>query len=125
MSLQGSNRAIMRFLTIIAALFFLAACENTSPEVKELAEKPSSSQPLSPRFVPSEVLVKFKPDVSPERIAAILKEAQTELIAKLLGTQIHHVRIVSGESVELVVKKLSSIQEVEYAEPNYIRQMQK
>lgn len=126
MSLPSSNRAVMRFLTIIASLCFLAACENTSPELlRESAQKPSPSQSLTPRFVPGEVLVKFKPEVSPERIAGILKETNTELITVLKGTQIHHVRIVGGESVESVVKKLSSIKEVEYAEPNYIRQMQK
>jgi len=70
-------------------------------------------------FVPGEALVKFKPSVSQERIDAILKESGTELITKIKGTGVHHVRIVGKESVESVVKKLSAFQEVAYAEPNF------
>ena len=70
-------------------------------------------------FVPGEVLVKFKPSVSQERIDAILKESGTELITEIKGIGVHHVRIVGKESVESVVKKLSAFQEVAYAEPNF------
>ncbi len=57
-----------------------------------------------------------------EKIDTILKEAKTELIAQFKGTGIYHVRILSEESVESVAKNLSSQQEVEYAEPNFLYQ---
>jgi serine protease len=75
-------------------------------------------------FVPGEALVKFKPAVSQERIDAILKESGTELIAEIKGIGVHHVRIVGKESVESVVKKLATFQEVEFAEPNFRFQTQ-
>ena len=68
----------------------------------------------------SEVLVKFKPSASQERIDAILKECGTERIAVIKGLGVHHVRIVGKESVETVVTRLSAFQEVEYAEPNLL-----
>ena len=71
-------------------------------------------------FVSGEVLVKFKPSVSQERVDAVLKEAGTELITVIKGIEVHHVRIVGKESVETVVKRLSTFQEVEYAEPNVL-----
>lgn len=100
------------------------ACQKNGGEVTRVAEKPTvSTMPRS--FVQGEVLVKFKSTVSAEKIDAILKEANTELIAQLKGTGIYHVRILSEESVESVVTKLSSQPEVEYAEPNLLYQQTK
>lgn len=96
---------------------FLTACEISSPPVLNMAEK-STVREMAQPFVPGEALVKFKPSVSQERIDAILKESGTELIAEIKGIGVHHVRIVGQESVESVVKKLSTFQEVEFAEPN-------
>ena len=96
---------------------FLTACEISSPPVLNMAEKSTVREKAQP-FVPGEALVKFKPSVSQERIDAILKESGTELITEIKGIGIHHVRIVGRESVESVVKKLSTFQEVEFAEPN-------
>jgi hypothetical protein len=79
----------------------------------------STVRTMAQPFVPGEVLVKFKPSVSQERIDAILKESGTELITEIKGIGVHHVRIVGKESVESVVKKLSAFQEVAYAEPNF------
>ena len=89
-----------------------------------MAEKPTVSK-MPRSFVQGEVLVKFKPTVPTEKIDAILKEAKIELIAQLKGTGIYHVRILSEESVESVVKKLSSRPEIEYAEPNLLYQQTK
>jgi predicted Fe-Mo cluster-binding NifX family protein len=71
-------------------------------------------------FVSGEVLVKFKPSVSQERIDAILKECGAERIAVLKDLGVQYVRIVNKEAVERVVMRLSAFQEVEYAEPNLL-----
>jgi hypothetical protein len=67
--------------------------------------------------------VKFKPGVTPDRIAAILKEHRTELIREIQGTRTYKLRIVTGEAVESVVKRFSALQEVEYAEPVYVQSL--
>lgn len=79
----------------------------------------STTRTVAQPFVPGEVLVKFKPSVSQERIDAILKESGTELVTEVKSVGVHHVRIVGKESVESVVKKLSAFEEVAYAEPNF------
>jgi len=116
------SRGIRVLLTLSVLLsctsLFLTACEASSLPVSNMAENstmPTMAQP----FVPGEVLVKFKPSVSQERIDAILKESGTELITEIKGIGVHHVRIVGKESVKSVVKKLSTFQEIEYAEPNF------
>jgi thermitase len=98
-----------------------AACQKNGAEVTSMAEKLTVSK-MPRSFARGEVLVKFKPTVSTEKIDTLLKEAKTELIAQLKGTGIYHVRILSEESVESVAKKLSSQPEVEYAEPNLLYQ---
>jgi hypothetical protein len=64
-------------------------------------------------------LVKFKPPVSQICIDAILKEGGTGLLTMIQGMGVHHARIVGKQSVESVVKKLSTFKKVEYAEPNF------
>lgn len=65
------------------------------------------------------MVVKFKNGVSPERIASILKDSQTDVIAELQRGRLFHVRILNHRSVESAITRLTSYQEVEYAEPNY------
>jgi thermitase len=116
------SSAIHVFLTLSVLLsstsLLLTACDTSSLPVSNLAET-STGRAMAPPFVPGEVLVKFKPSVSPARIDAILKDSGAELIAEIKGIGVHHVRIVGKESVESVVTKLSTFQEVEYVEPNF------
>jgi fervidolysin-like protein len=108
--------------TLIALLsitsLFLTGCDTGSPSGSNMAEK-STVRKMAQPFVPGEALVKFKPSVPQERIDAILKESGTELITEIKGIGVHHVRIVGQDSVESVVRKLSTFQEVEFAEPNF------
>jgi len=85
------------------------------------AETPESSPLHRPEFVPGEALIKFKPEVSKERIAAVMAEMKVELIAAHEALRLYHVRILSSEPVEAAVRRFSLLPEVEYAESNYIR----
>ena len=97
----------------------VTACETNSPQSTRKTETTSVTK-MKRSFVSGEVLVKFKPSVSQERVDAILKESGTELITMMKGIGVHHVRIVGKESVETVVQRLSAFQEVDYAEPNLL-----
>jgi hypothetical protein len=102
---------------ISSASVVLTACETAIQQSTSTMET-STVTKMKRSFVPGEALVKFKPSLSQERIDAILKESGTELITEIKGIGVQHVRIVGKESVESVVRKLSTFQEVEYAEPN-------
>ena len=82
---------------------------------------PSHISSEAPQYVPGEVLVKFKPEVSKERIPILLKEMGTEVVRVFENLGVYHLRITSGESTEAVIRKFSLLTEVEYAEPNYKR----
>ena len=116
------------FLPLIAlSLLAFTACGNGPIPSKESPDHAPLSpmlRPSAPQYVPGEVLVKFKPTVSEERIGAILKEHQIEKVDENQGLNVYRTRITSGASVESTVKRLSSLQDVEYAEPNYIQRAQ-
>jgi hypothetical protein len=117
---MSSRLRVLLTLSVLlsSTSLFLTACEASSLPVSNMSEKSTARTMVQP-FVPGEALVKFKFPVSQERIDVILKESGTELITEIKGIGVHHVRIVAKESVESVVKKLSTFQEVEYAEPNF------
>ena len=99
----------------------VTACEtNGSPSAPHT--EPTTVIKMKRAYVSGEALVKFKQSVSQERIAAILKENGTEPITMMKGIGVYHVRIVGKDSVETVVKRLSTFPEVEYAEPNRLSQ---
>ena len=118
--LSGGTRTFL-LLTVLAAgtSLIVTACETNDPQITDKTETTTATK-MKRGFVSGEVLVKFKPTVSQERMDAILKESGTELIKMIQGIGVHHVRIVGKESVETVVTRLSAFQEVEYAEPNLL-----
>ena len=117
--MSSAIRVLLTLRVLLSStILFMTACETSSPPVSNMAEN-STVRTMAQPFVPGEVLVKFKPSVSQERIDAILKESETELITEIKGIGVHHVRILGKESVESVVKKLAAFQEVQYAEPNF------
>jgi hypothetical protein len=118
--LSGGTRAFLMLSALASsASLIVTACETNSPQATSKTETTAVTQ-MKRSFVSGEVLVKFKPSVSQERMEAILKESGTELIAVIKGIDVHRVRIVGKEPVETVVKRLSAFQEVEYAEPNMV-----
>jgi hypothetical protein len=116
---DGARAFLMLSVLAFSTSLIVSACAANSPQVTGKTETTTVTK-MKRSFVSGEALVKFKPSVPPERINAILKESGTELITMIKGIGVYRVRIVSKESVETVVKRLSAFQEVEYAEPNLL-----
>lgn len=70
-------------------------------------------------YAEGQILVKFKRDVTPQRIARINAEMGTEVIKEMGRLML--IRIPKGASVEKMLKRFSSLPEVEYAQPDYIQ----
>jgi len=79
-----------------------------------------ANQGKQPRFVPGEVLVKFKDGVTQEGIEDIQEKYGLSLIKRLGGTGVYRFKIPPDSTVQGVVQALHSDPRVEYAEPNYI-----
>ena len=114
----GTRAAFMLSVLVSSTSLIVTACETNGSHPQ--AHRTTTATKMKRAFVSGEALVKFKPSVSQERIAAILKENGTELITMIQGIGVHHIRIVGKDSVETVVKNLSTFPEVEYAEPNML-----
>lgn len=76
------------------------------------------------KYKPGELLVKFKEDVTEHRIEEILtlEKASVITITKLKG--LYLIRLKKGQDVRDAIEKFMYYDEVEYAEPNYIRKIQ-
>jgi hypothetical protein len=72
-------------------------------------------------FIPREVLVKFRDSTSHDRILALIHEFRLETVKYFERLDLYEFRILSDRPVEEVIQRLSSLPEVEYAEPNYQR----
>ncbi|MDH4082640.1 MAG: hypothetical protein OEV99_05485 [Nitrospira sp.] len=108
-----------------SVLWFSASCDarNQTATPTSTFEQPGKSH--SPRFIPYELLVKFKNGISRERIEFILKDSRIDIIAEIQRGRLYHVRILDDQSVESAITRLTSYQEVEYAEPNHRYETQK
>jgi general secretion pathway protein D len=70
-------------------------------------------------YTPGQLLVRFKPDVSEERLDAILKETDATVASFIENLNVYVISIPRDRDVEEAVEDFLSYDEVQYAEPNY------
>jgi len=80
-----------------------------------------AAAPARPVFVPGELIVQFKPEVTEDVRRSVMESARLRRIAELLGTRALHVSLPEGADALKVAAALRKRAEVEYAEPNYYR----
>jgi subtilisin family serine protease len=73
-----------------------------------------------PRYVPGEILVKFKKSASKADIAQLNTRLSSKTIKTFPSIGVCHIKLKPGETVADAVEKYCSDPNVEYAEPNYI-----
>lgn len=116
---------LLRIMMCLSAVWFSTSCDTTKQNASAIHAFDSSLRSPAPRFVPHDVLLKFKDGISRERIAFILKDTQMDLVSEIQRGRLYHVRIVDDRSVDAAIAQLTSYQEVEYAEPNHRYDTQK
>ncbi len=94
----------------------------TQIDEKITANQQDISLPDSPNYENNELLVKFKPEVTKEEIKAITEGLNLEIVSEVSLPNCYLLKIRGNETIEEMVEILRNIKEVEYAEPNYIRQ---
>jgi subtilisin family serine protease len=73
-----------------------------------------------PRYVPGQVLVKFKPTLRDQLIEATMAAYASKKIRRIPRLDVYQLQIPKYISVEEMVYALNQNPDVEYAEPNYI-----
>lgn len=103
-------------LSMIAVTMFFAC--TYSPLISK-NEKPQ----ISPKeeYVKDEVIVKFKEGIADSRINEINASLGCETIKNIGLTKTFLIKIKTGKSVKEIIDKYKQFEEVEYAQPNYIK----
>lgn len=70
-----------------------------------------------------ELLIKFKDGISEEKMAEILSNEGAMIISTLGIKGLYLIKLKEGQEVKTAIEIFRKYQEVEYAEPNYIRQI--
>jgi thermitase len=83
-----------------------------------------SQVPKSAKYVPGEVLVKFKTNVSLAEAKSFHRRLGSKVLKHFEGINVDLVRIKEGWTVEKAIEAYQADPNVEYAEPNYTRRIQ-
>lgn len=120
----------------LIAIFVPLLCAHVTAEMSNEGKTPSSHPPKpifrnwggcekaekdkQPQFVQGEVLVKFRADVTREKIEGIRKEYGLSLVERIEGIGVYRFKIPAMQRVKDVVDALNEDPRIEYAEPNYV-----
>ncbi len=70
-------------------------------------------------YMPGQLLVRFKPDITREQIDPVLKEMEASVASFIKNLNVYVINIPRDLDVEDAVSDFLSFDEVQYAEPNY------
>lgn len=95
----------------------IAPCEKSQDTAKSTTETSTESS-LAKSAMQSEILVKFKDNVSQDSITALSAAASLIHVRTLRGIGVQVFRVPEGRSVEAILQELQKNPQVEYAERN-------
>jgi subtilisin family serine protease len=76
-----------------------------------------------PKFVPGELLVKYKPTVTPAGVRTSLGKLKAEKIVEFRHINVNFIKLPRGLKVEEAITLLQEDLNIEYVEPNYIYEL--
>ena len=126
------------FQYLLITLFLAGSCTVQTTETKcGSANRPQTNKidrlthpKLAPlkkggqKYVPGQVLVKFRDGTDEGAIETIRRHLSLETIRVSPKLPLYRMKILDGSSVEEVIERLQHFDEVEYSEPNYVIEFQ-
>ncbi|MDP8253124.1 MAG: hypothetical protein P9X27_01845 [Candidatus Kaelpia aquatica] len=121
--------SVVLVLLLIIFFFFIPQAANLeskdgdSIQVQELnspQEELIQERDKKGKYVESQILVKFKKEVSETEVADFIEEYNLKVLDIIVNIRVYQFEIISDISVEAMVDELSGNSLVEYAEPNYV-----
>jgi len=83
------------------------------------SKRPTASENPG-KYLPDQLLVKFKPQISKEEIDNINKKFGCKVIKYISDQRLYLIELPKGASVREMIDSYQQIPEVDYAEPNYL-----
>ncbi|HLE14791.1 MAG TPA: S8 family serine peptidase [Anaerolineales bacterium] len=111
-----------RKLWIACSLLLIILLVFASASAQEAGPRPESSS-VNDEFVPGEMLVQFRPGVTPPQADNLLKAHGISRKGGIPALRVHLLRLPPGLPVEKAVEIFNRSPEVAYAEPNYLLQI--
>jgi len=108
-----------RLACIGVLLGSLTACGMAAPDRDRASGVGPSQSEVAQQHAPDELLVKFKPNVSRDRIEAINQRFGASVKRVLDQGRLYHLSFSQSVNVRELVNAYEQLPEVEYAEPNY------
>ena len=127
-----SCKSIIRFFFVFV-LLVSSACSKPEGQQKltypprEVRTAEGNEPKLEPpggegkNYVPGEIMIKFHAGTSEKAIQEIMRELHLETIRIVSKPDLYLMKILDGSPVESVLERLHKLEEVESAEPNYMR----
>jgi len=109
-----------RFTTVSSIFIVLSLLISTTPVFASVEPKDVKKESKTAKYVSNEILVKFKPNVSDEKINSITRADDAEVEEEVSEVDVHRIKIPKEKSVKEMVNEYENDPRVEFAEPNYI-----
>ncbi len=106
----------IRLMVPLLAVILALSCMDRGPIRSETAPGIETDPPA---YVPGEILVKFKEEVSEARIDEINRRMGGEVVRYIATIRVYHLRFDGDDNMVRRIEKYVQLPEVEYAEPNY------
>jgi len=121
-------QTIFKFLIIA---FLVTACveqdvkinDKSSESLRSMAVEKEEQRKVSckGKYIPGEILVQFKDGTERNTIDVLQKKFHLKTKRILTPPNLFLMKILDGSSVGSVMERLRNCEEIQYAEPNYIR----
>ncbi|MEM7280828.1 MAG: hypothetical protein AAF438_04295 [Pseudomonadota bacterium] len=113
----------MKTLVATIALIALSGC-TANPGISSLdshaKHAASSNLPSSIEHIQGQILVRFNDDVASAQVSRIIKQLECHILTRYNDSQLFHLELPEGLSVTQAVREFASLEEVAFAEPNYV-----
>ncbi len=107
-------------IVLLLALFMLPL---GSPSTAQCPVQPNHAPETSVAFVPGQLLVRFRPAVTRQRVEQLLEVDGIRQVRRIETLDTEVLQLPPWLSVPEAIERLLQYREVEYAEPNYILQV--
>lgn len=104
-------------LLTLAAIFLFTSCAAITGYASSNAPNPQIGKI---KYVPGEILVKFRSGVSQAGIKAFNRSQHTQVLQEVPGIRVLRLKLPLGRDVIRAAEEYGKNPDVEYAEPNYI-----
>lgn len=114
----------MKHLVVILLLLVVAACSSTASvsnlDAQSRASAGGKTQQSTPPHLDGQILVRFNDDVQSEQVSSIIRQLDCQILTRYNDSQLFHLELPNGLSVTDAVREFASLDEVAFAEPNYV-----